>query len=145
MSVEYIASIAEADYPAFRMIITTPLPDDYGMWLRVRDRGKLRSRQERGASVAEVEITPMEFGVYCKSLRRPDFSIAGLDRCARDKASAQEWDTSGSRALYELASGLRPRPKRRATSAPCDLASRSLVIGPQPMPCGHPVRSFRRR
>src|SRR5579859_3289362 len=99
MSVEYIASITEADYPAFKMIITTPLPEDYAMWLRVRDRGKLRSRQERGASIMEVDITPMEFGVYCKSLRRPDFSIAGLDRCARDKASAQEWDGSVSRAM----------------------------------------------
>lgn len=85
MSVEYIASIAETDYPAFRMIITTTLPNDYEMWLRVRDRGKFRAKTERGATVTEVEVTPMEFGRYCKMFRRPDFSIAGLDRYAREK------------------------------------------------------------
>ena len=90
MNIEYSASITEADYQAFKMIITTALPDSYEMWLRVRDRGKLRAQSERGARISEIEISPMEFGVYCKGLRRPDFSIAGLDRCAREKAAAQE-------------------------------------------------------
>jgi hypothetical protein len=87
MNVEYIASIAETDYPAFRMIITTTLPNDYQMWLCVRERGKFRAKAERQAEIAEVEVTPMEFGRYCKTLRRPDFSIAGLDRYAREKAN----------------------------------------------------------
>jgi len=34
-------------------------------------------------------IAPTEFGAYCRGLKRPDFSIAGLDRCAREKAVAQ--------------------------------------------------------
>jgi hypothetical protein len=41
MSIEYIASIAEAEYKMFRIVITTELPDDYQTWLRVRKRGKL--------------------------------------------------------------------------------------------------------
>jgi hypothetical protein len=87
MSVEYIASIAETDYAMFRMIITTALPNDYEMWLRVRERGKVRAKTERRAKVAEIEVTPMEFGRYCWTLKRPDFSIAGLDRYAREKAN----------------------------------------------------------
>ena len=38
MSIEYIASIAEAEYKMFRIIMTTELPDDYQTWLRVRER-----------------------------------------------------------------------------------------------------------
>ena len=98
MSIEYIAFITETDYPAFKIIITTPLPDDYEMWLRVRDRGKHRVQTERRASVTEIEVSPMEFGVYCKELKRPDFSIAGLDRCAREKAISQHRDASLRRA-----------------------------------------------
>jgi hypothetical protein len=94
MTVEYIASIAEADYPAFKIIITTTLPNDYEMWLRVRDRGKVRAKTERGAMVTEIEVTPFEFGVYSKALKRPDFSIAGLDRYARKKAISQSSETS---------------------------------------------------
>ena len=45
MSIEYIASIAEADYKLFRIIITTDIPRDYETWLRVRERGKLRVRE----------------------------------------------------------------------------------------------------
>jgi hypothetical protein len=58
--------------------------------LRVRDRGKLRAKQERGAVFVEVEVCPEEFGAYCKSLKRPDFSITALDRCAREKGMAQD-------------------------------------------------------
>jgi hypothetical protein len=50
MSVEYIAWLAEDDYEAFKMIMTTSLPSDYEMWLRVRERGKSRAFNERGAT-----------------------------------------------------------------------------------------------
>ena len=68
---------------------STPLPRDYDMWLRVRERGKLRAEMERAAVVAEIQITPTEFGAYCKQLARRDFSIAALDGCAREKALAR--------------------------------------------------------
>jgi 3-methyladenine DNA glycosylase Tag len=45
------------------------LPRDYGMWLRVRERGKLRAIEERAADVLEVQISPEEFGAYCKGLK----------------------------------------------------------------------------
>ena len=89
MSTEYIASIAEADYKMFRIIMTTELPDDYETWLRVRERGKLAALTEREATVAEVEVSLMEFADYCKGMRRPNFSIGALDQCARKKAIAQ--------------------------------------------------------
>ena len=38
MSIEYIASISEAEYKMFRIVMTTELPDDYQTWLRVRER-----------------------------------------------------------------------------------------------------------
>src|SRR5579864_7209397 len=90
MAIEYIAFITEEDYRAFRILVTTPLPRDYEMWLRVRETGKLRTIAERAAEVLQVQVSPEEFGAYCKGLKRTDFSIAALDRCARDKALAQE-------------------------------------------------------
>ena len=42
MGVEYIAVIAEEDYHAFKILVSTTLPREYDMWLRVRERGKLR-------------------------------------------------------------------------------------------------------
>ena len=89
MSIEYIASIAEAEYKMFRIIMTTELPDDYLMWLRVRERGKLTALTERGASVTEIEVSLIEFAAYCKGLRRMDFSIAALDGCAHEKGLTQ--------------------------------------------------------
>jgi hypothetical protein len=89
MGIEYMAVIAEDDYKAFTILVTTTLPRDYDMWCRVRDRGKVRAVRERAAIITEVEVSPQEFGAYCKGLKRPDFSIAGLDRCAREKAIAQ--------------------------------------------------------
>ena len=89
MSIEYIASITESDYKMFRIIMTTELPDDYETWLRVRERGKLAALTERGATVAEVEVSLMEFADYCKGMRRPNFSIGALDQYARKKATAQ--------------------------------------------------------
>jgi hypothetical protein len=89
MGVEYIAVIAEEDYHAFRILVSTPLPRDYDMWLRVRERGRFRTIQERDVSVVEVEVRPEEFGAYCKSLKKADFSIASLDRCAHAKAIGQ--------------------------------------------------------
>jgi hypothetical protein len=89
MGIEYIAFIAEDHYTAFKIILSTTLPRDYGMWLRVRERGKHRAFTERAATVTEVEVSPLEFGAYCKGLKRTDFSVASLDRYAREKAVAQ--------------------------------------------------------
>ena len=86
MGIEYIAAIQEDDYEAFKTMILTPqLPDDYGMWLRVRERGKLRALKERLVMFGEVEVSPVEFRTYCKGFKRRDFSVASLDRCARTK------------------------------------------------------------
>jgi hypothetical protein len=85
MGIDYIASLSEDDYKTFRIIVSTGLPDDYEMWLRVRERGKLRAFKERGVIFDEVEISPIEFGTYCKALKKPDFSVASLDRCASAK------------------------------------------------------------
>jgi hypothetical protein len=89
MGIEYIAAIAERDYETFRTMLTTPLPSDYEMWLRVRERGKVRAFKERGVISDEVEIIPQEFSAYCNGLTRPDFTIATLDRCAREKVLAK--------------------------------------------------------
>jgi len=89
MAIEYIAFIAEGDYRAFKILVTTPLPRDYAMWLRVRERGKLRAIAERAADIVEVQVSPEEFGAYSKGLKRIDFSITALDRCACDKGLAQ--------------------------------------------------------
>jgi hypothetical protein len=96
MSIEYIASIAEADYKMFRILITTPLPDDYETWLLVRERGKLRALTERGATVTEIEVSLMEFAAYCKGLKKPNFSIGTLDQYAREKGAAQAQGPSAS-------------------------------------------------
>ena len=32
MGIEYIAAIAEEDYDAFKMLVSTPLPREYDMW-----------------------------------------------------------------------------------------------------------------
>jgi hypothetical protein len=84
MGIEYIAAIAEDDYKAFKILVTTTLPRDYEMWLRVRERGRVRALNERAVTLTEV--SPQEFGAYCKALKRPDFSLATLDRCACTKA-----------------------------------------------------------
>ena len=89
MGVEYVAVIAEEDYHAFKILVSTPLPREYDMWLRVRERGKLRAIEERDAAVVEVQVRPEEFGAYCKRLRRPDFSITALDRCGGAKGIAE--------------------------------------------------------
>jgi hypothetical protein len=89
MSIEYIASIAEAEYKMFRIIMTTELPDGYQTWLCVRERGKLTALTERGASVAEIEVSLIEFAAYAKGMKRPNFSIGALDQCARKKATVQ--------------------------------------------------------
>jgi hypothetical protein len=96
MSIEYIASISEAEYKMFRIVMTTELPDDYQMWLRVRERGKLTALTERGTSVSEIEVSLMEFAAYAKGLKNPNFSIGALDQCAREKAIAQARGASQS-------------------------------------------------
>jgi hypothetical protein len=93
MSIEYIASVAEAEYKMFRIIMTTELPDDYQMWLRVRERGKLTALTERGASVTEIEVSLIEFAAYCKGLKNANFSIGALDQCARKKAMVQSQES----------------------------------------------------
>jgi hypothetical protein len=90
MGVEYVAAIRKHNYKGFKIIITTGLPSDYDMWLRVRDRAKLRALNEGGKIVTEVFISPLEFARYCRGLKRPDFSIASLDACARAKALGPE-------------------------------------------------------
>ena len=89
MGIEYIAVVTEADYCAFKILVSTPLPRGYEMWLRVRERGKHRAVRERSADIVEVEVRPEEFGAYCKGLKKPDFSISALDRCAREKGIAE--------------------------------------------------------
>ena len=89
MSIEYIASISEAEYKMFRIVMTTELPDDYQMWLRVRERGKLTALTEHGTSVTEIEVSLVEFAAYAKGLKTPNFSIGALDQCARRKAMAK--------------------------------------------------------
>jgi hypothetical protein len=88
MGIEYIAVIAEDDYHAFKILVSTTLPREYEM-LRVRERGKFRPIRERGSVFVEAEVCPEEFGAYCKGLKRPDFSITALDKCAREKGMAQ--------------------------------------------------------
>ena len=90
MGIKYIAAVSKEHYESFKMILTTPLPGDYDMWLRVRERGKFRALLERGTAVREIEVSPIEFGNYCRGLKQRDFSIASLDECARAKAIAQE-------------------------------------------------------
>jgi hypothetical protein len=94
MEVKYIARIAEDDYEAFKIITTTSLPSEYEMWLRVRERGKSRAFNEGGATCIEIEVLPEEFSAYCMGMKKPDFSIASLDRCARAKALARGTRTS---------------------------------------------------
>jgi hypothetical protein len=65
MGIEYIAVIAEDDYHAFKILVSTELPREYEMWLRVRERGKLRAIREWGSVLVEVEICAEEFGAYC--------------------------------------------------------------------------------
>jgi hypothetical protein len=86
MSIEYIASISEAEYKMFRIVMTTELPDNYQMWLRVRERGKLTALTEHGTSLTEIEVSLVEFAAYAKGLKNPNFSIGA---CARRKATAK--------------------------------------------------------
>jgi hypothetical protein len=53
--VEYMAYIEEDDYEAFRGILGGWLPAEYEMWLRVRDRGRLRLLTD-GAAVEEITV-----------------------------------------------------------------------------------------
>src|ERR1700681_3574473 len=85
MGIEYVAVIAEDDYYAFKILVSTTLPREYEMWLRVRERGKLRAIRERDSVFVEVEVCPEEFGAYCKGLKRPDFSITALDSFCRER------------------------------------------------------------
>jgi len=101
MDVEYIAAIAEGDYEIFKAVLTTELPRNYEMWLRVRDRGKLRALNEGATDVIEVQVTPVEFGDYCRGLKRPDFSIASLDLCAVEKAAHAQANTVAGSARHK--------------------------------------------
>lgn len=110
MGIEYIAAINEDHYQAFRMIVSTDLPSDYAMWLRVRERGKVRAFKERGTISTEIEVSPTEFGIFCKGLKRPDFSIVSLDRCAAAKATALA-DAVGRDTNSSDAPPIQPEPE----------------------------------
>jgi len=94
MGIKYFAAVSKQHYESFKMILTTPLPGDYDMWLRVRERGKCRALLERGTVLREIEVSPIEFGNYFRGLKRCDFSIASLDECARTKATGQRKDAA---------------------------------------------------
>ena len=101
MSIEYCAAIAEEEYETFRALLTTTLPTDYDMWLRVRARGKARAFRERSVVLGVINISPQQFRSYCKRMKKPDFSIATLDRCAREKALSSQGATDQSGLTYE--------------------------------------------
>ena len=90
MSIEYCAAIAEEDYDTFRTLLTTSLPNEYDMWVRVRARGKARAFRERSVVIDEIDISPQEFSSFCNRMKNSDFSIAALDRCAREKALSRD-------------------------------------------------------
>jgi hypothetical protein len=89
VGIEYMAAIRKDDYHVFRLIITTELPAKYEVWLQIVKRRKLKAFQERGITVHDIEISPIEFGNRCKKMESADFSITSLDQCARAKALAQ--------------------------------------------------------
>jgi hypothetical protein len=109
VAVEYIAAIRKDDYRIFRMIITTELPDKYEVWLQALEGRKRKTSQERRMTVEEVEVTPIEFGNYCRGSGIRDFNLASLDSCARAKASTQPWRYV-SRHLHRRQSTSRPSP-----------------------------------
>jgi hypothetical protein len=90
MSIEYCAAIAEEEYGTFRTLLTTSLPNEYQMWLRVRARGKARAFSERRVVIDEIDVSPQQFRSFCNRMKKPDFSIAALDRCAREKALSRD-------------------------------------------------------
>ena len=79
MAIEYIAFITEEDYRAFRILVTTPLPRDYEMWLRVRETGKLRTIAERAAEVLQVQVSGAASKAADLGGGRPPPSIAHSD------------------------------------------------------------------
>jgi hypothetical protein len=85
VAVEYIAHIEEDDYEAFRGILGAWLPGEYQMWLRVRDRGRLRLLTD-GIAVEEITVFPDEFIAFCNKSKRSDLGIYWLDSFAREKA-----------------------------------------------------------
>jgi hypothetical protein len=85
MAVQYIAHIDEADYEAFRKMLGAWLPAEYDMWLRVRDRGRLRLLNDE-TIVEDIPVYPDEFKAFCEESKRSDFSIYRLDSFAREKA-----------------------------------------------------------
>jgi hypothetical protein len=91
VAVEYIAAIRKDDYSIFRMIITTELPNKYEVWLQALEGRKHETSQECRMTVEEVEVTPIEFGNYCRKSGILDLSLASLDSCAREKALKQPW------------------------------------------------------
>jgi hypothetical protein len=108
MGIEYIAAISKYHCKSFKMVLTTTLPRDYEMWLRVRDRGKLKALNERGVIVTEIKVSPMEFGVYCRGLKGPDFSIA-ITGSLRPRQSYRRGENCGRgvRTIAAVASTVR--------------------------------------
>jgi hypothetical protein len=99
MGIEYIADIKEEHFQTFKVLLNPTLSRNYPTWVRFRTKEKLRAFEERAATVIEIEVSPIEFGNYCRSLERPDFSIRSLDECARAKslaAGSVKWKLSQS-------------------------------------------------
>jgi hypothetical protein len=90
MSIEFSAAIAEGEYETFRALLGS-LPGDYDMWLRVRARGKARAFRERRVVLDDINISAEEFRSHCKRMKKPDFSVASLDQCAREKGLCRDW------------------------------------------------------
>ena len=132
MSIEYSAAIAEKDYDAFRTLLTTSLPGEYEMWLRVRARGKARALNERKVIFDEIDITPQEFRAYCDRMRKPDFSLATLDRCAREKALQTNRPRLVAHSMGANAGGVGRLPDV-STAPPLDRPQRrALIVHPRP-------------
>lgn len=60
MGIEYMAAIRKDDYNIFRFIITTELPAKYEVWLQIIKRRRLKAFQERGITVHDIEISPID-------------------------------------------------------------------------------------
>jgi hypothetical protein len=50
MGIEYIAGIAEDDYRAFQILVSTTLPREYEMWLRVELLSNVGDGQDQAAA-----------------------------------------------------------------------------------------------
>ena len=66
MGIEYMAAIRKDDYNIFRFIITTELPAKYEVWLQIIKRRRLKAFQERGITVHDIEISPIDSAIIAR-------------------------------------------------------------------------------